>query len=258
LIEQTAGPARLQVDPASGGRIASLAVDGLELLLGRSDDPLRWGSYPMAPWAGRVRRGVFRYAGCEYRLPLRMPPHAIHGTTLDRPWRDDGDGRLSIDLGDDWPFAGRATQQFSLDPGGLDVELAVHADDAPFPASLGFHPWFARALSRGDELALDFEARSMYRRDEDGIPTGELVAPPPRPWDDCFTDLVAPPQLRWPGALSVRLESDTDHWVVYDEPEHAICVEPMTGPPDALNLAPRIVAPGDPLVVRMRIAWTIE
>lgn len=258
MIEMTAGAARLRVDPARGGRIASLTVDGLDLLLGEQSDPLRWGSYPMAPWAGRVRRGIFSYSGREHRLPLRMPPHAIHGTTLDRSWQDDGDGALSIDLGRDWPFPGRATQRFGLDDGGVDLELAVHAEDRPFPASLGFHPWFARALGRGGPLELEFEARAMYARDDEGISTGELVPPPARPWDDCFTGVRAPPLLRWPGALALRLESDTDHWVVYDEPAEAICVEPMTGPPDALNIAPRLVEPGCPLVLRARFAWTLE
>jgi aldose 1-epimerase len=211
----------------------------------------------MAPYAGRVRHGTFRFRGREHELPLRMPPHAIHGTTLDRPWQDEGDGTLSIDLGPDWPFPGRSVQRFALDPAGLDVELSVHAIDAPFPASLGLHPWWARKLDRGGPLELDFEARRMWARDDEGISTGELVAPPPRPWDDCFSDLVSPPRLRWPGALTLELTSDTDHWVVYDEPEDAICVEPMTGPPDALNIAPRIVEPGDPLVLRARFAWTL-
>lgn len=258
MIEMSAGPARLRVDPERGGRIAALTVDGLDLLLGEDDDPLRWGSYPMAPWAGRVRRGVFAFDGRRHQLPLRLPPHAIHGTTLDRPWQDDGDGALSIDLGPDWPFAGRATQRFGLDPDGVDLELAVYADDGPYPASLGFHPWFARRLARGGELELHFEAGSMYARDEEGISSGDLVAPPPRPWDDCFTDVEAPPVLRWPGALALRIESPTDHWVVYDEPAEAICVEPMTGPPDALNIAPRLVEPGRPLVLRARFAWTLE
>ncbi len=38
-------------------------------------------------------------------------------------------------------------------------------------------------------------------------------------------------------------------------PAHAICVEPLSGPPDALNIAPRLVEPGKPLVGEFRFAW---
>jgi len=251
-----AGEARAIVEPEAGGRIASIEVGGLELLVQRQGDPLRWGCYPMAPWVGRVRRGRFRFDGADYSLPLTLPPHAIHGTTYTRPWRDEGGGRLSIDLGETWPYSGRAVQEFAIDAGGLDLRLEVHSDDRPFPASLGWHPWFRRQLERGEPVELSFAARAMYLRDADGIPTGERVPPPPGPWDDCFTEVTEPPSLRWPGALRVTLESSADHWVVYDEPEHAVCVEPQTGPPDALNLAPRVVSPERPLVATARLAWT--
>ena len=37
-----------------GGRLASLVVDGLELLLTEGPKPTRWGSFPMIPWCGRL------------------------------------------------------------------------------------------------------------------------------------------------------------------------------------------------------------
>ena len=39
--------------------------------------PIRWGAYPMAPWAGRIRDGRFTFRGRDVRLPLNLPPHAI-------------------------------------------------------------------------------------------------------------------------------------------------------------------------------------
>ncbi len=250
-----AGDARVRVDPEAGGRIAELEVGGLQLLVARERDPLRWGCYPMAPWAGRVRDGRFRHAGRVHRLPLRAPPHAIHGTVYERPWRDEGDGRLSIDLGPDWPFAGHAVQQISLERDSLRLRLELHAEREPFPASLGWHPWFRRELGRGAPAQLSLEARRMYLRDPSGIPTGETVPPPPGPWDDCFTELEADPLVRWPGALELSLQATVLHWVVYDEPAHALCVEPQTGPPDALNGAPELVLPGRPMVAELRLAW---
>ena len=140
-MELRAGDVCVVIDPARGGRLSKLDIAGLSLLLPETDDPMRWGSYPMAPWAGRVRQGQFRYAGEEYRLPRNLPPHAIHGTTFTRAWDDEGDGRLSIPLGPDWPWPGRAVQQFDLSESALEMTLEVHADDRPFPASAGWHPW---------------------------------------------------------------------------------------------------------------------
>ena len=250
------GRARVAVDAARGGRIGSLRVDGLELLVSRGPDPLRWGCYPMAPWAGRVREGRFSFAGRDYSVPLSLPPHAIHGTTHRLSWAEDGPGRLAVALGPEWPFAGRAVQEFVLDDQALALRLEVHASDRPFPASAGWHPWFRRRLERGAPAELDLPAAVMYLRDRDGIPTGERVSPTPGPWDDCFSDLSRAPVLSWPGALRLELDSSCTHWVVYDEPEHAICVEPQSGPPDALNLSPFVVEPGRPLIVETRLRWT--
>ena len=255
--------ARIEVAEAVGGRLASLCVDGLELLV-RADDAhaeslLHWGCYPMAPWCSRIRNGVFSFADRCYSLPRRLPPHAIHGTVLDRAWTiEEADTRscaLSIDLGPGWPFPGRARQRIRLVEDGLDLTLEVHATAVPFPASLGWHPWFRRELAGGATAQLDFEAASIYVLDQTDLPTGETRTPGPGPYDDCFTGVERDPVLRWPGALALTLSSSLDHWVVYDALAHAICVEPSSGPPDALNIAPHIVTPGEPLVGHFRIAW---
>jgi aldose 1-epimerase len=254
-IRMTADGVEAVVDLATGGRIASLQVDGRELLRTEGYGPIQWGSYPMAPYAGRIRNGTFRYAGREHRLPITMPPHAIHGTVLDRPWRIEADGSIATELGPDWPFAGRAVQRIGLGVDGLACRLEVHADE-PMPASIGWHPWFRRRVDGvAGEVELEFEAGAMYVRDADGIATTERVAPPPRPWDDCFTDVVRPPVLRWPGFLELTIESDCPEWVVYTVPEDAVCVEPQTAPPDALNTSPFVVTPDRPLVATMTWRW---
>lgn len=204
----------------------------------------------MVPWAGRVRRGRFGFVGGTYQLPINLPPHAIHGTGFTRNWEVQGDQSLVTDLGPSWPFGGHAVQRFALTPTSLTCTLEVHNDVRTMPAQVGWHPWFRRPVS------LTFAARSMYLRDAEGIPTGETIAPPSGPWDDCFTDVVASPKLSWPRGPSVALTSTCDHWVIFDEPSHAVCVEPQTGPADGLNLAPRLVEPGAPLVETMVWTWT--
>ena len=263
-----AGAARLVVSAVDGGRFASLVVDGDELLVTEGDGPIEWGCYPMAPFAGRIRHGEFIFRGDDVRLPVNLPPHAIHGTVFDRPWRVTGPEMLSIDLGPSWPFPGRVTQRIALLPDGLDATLTLEADVA-MPASLGWHPWFRRRLSgRAGHLRpasapveLGFDAATMLVRDADGMPSGATTAPTPRPWDDCFTDVAHPPVVWWPDRLRLEIEADAAFWVVYDERPYAICVEPQTDPPDFVNLAaaagaePTSVEPGRPLAVTMRWRW---
>ena len=258
------GDARLTIDAAAGARFASLVVGGHELLVTEGHGPIWWGCYPMAPFAGRIRDGRFRFRGRTYQLPLTMPPHAIHGTVLDRPWDVTSVTReraeLTTDLGPDWPFRGRVVQIVALLPEGLEATLEVQARDA-MPAALGWHPWFRRSIA-GSEAQLEFEASAMYARGPDGLPTGAVVPPTPRPWDDAFADVVRPPRLTWPGVLALELRSTAPFWVVFDERDEAICVEPQTAPPDAFNLAaavgvdPPLAVPDRPASVAMAWRWT--
>ena len=104
-------------------------------------------------------------------------------------------------------------------------------------------------------VALDDIAGPRWIRDGEGMPSGERVPPTPGPWDDAFTDVADPPLLEWGAALRVEVESTCSWWVVYTEPAHAVCVEPQSGPPDALNGAADVVVPGAPLVHEMRWRW---
>ena len=251
-----AGDARVTVLPEDGGRLGSVLVAGHELLVTDNPHPMQWGSYPMVPFAGRVRRGRLTFRGVDHGLPLGMPPHAIHGVVYDRPWRVDAPDAISIDLDARWPFRGRASQRFALDEDGLVTELTLEALE-PMPATIGWHPWLRRVLVRGDApVVVRFEADEMLLRDAEGIPGGERVPPPAGPWDDAFTGVHADPELEWPGRLRLTLSSTCTWWVVYTAPEHAVCVEPQSGPPDGVNTAPFVVEPGSPLTHTMRWRWS--
>jgi aldose 1-epimerase len=104
-------------------------------------------------------------------------------------------------------------------------------------------------------VAVDFAADEMLVRDAEGLPTGERVAPPPGPWDDAFTGIHGDPALTWPGTLRLTLSSTCPWWVVYTAPPNAVCVEPQSGPPDAVNATPEVVEPGRPLTHTMRWGW---
>jgi aldose 1-epimerase len=121
-------------------------------------------------------------------------------------------------------------------PSHVGMTMQVTATDRAFPVSFGWHPWFRKPES------VEFRPERMYRRDHDGITVDELVDVPPGPWDDCFVNRSA--VLVRIAGRTLRLTSDCTDWVVYDEPAHATCIEPQTGPPDAFTIAPRILEPG--------------
>jgi aldose 1-epimerase len=238
-----------------GGRLASLRVGDLEILVTEGDTPSRWGSFPMVPWCGRLDGGRLSVHGESHDFPLTRPPHALHGLAHMRPWRAVDANTLRTDLLEPWPFPAHVLQRFELLADALTVTLEVHAERVPMPAMAGWHPWFRRRLARGQPAHLSFEAAAAYVLDDTMIPTGELLPPPAPPWDRCFRDVVKGPRIDWPGALSLALSSTFDHWVVFTEPEHALCVEPQSGPPNEPNMSPRMVHPGAPLVGSMTLRW---
>lgn len=252
-ITLAAGPVEVDVEPDAGGRVAQIRVGDVPLLIGRgeTDDPMRWGSYAMVPWAGRIRRGRFRFDGVDHQLVCNDPPHAIHGVGYTSTWSVSGRTavqiRLTLDLPTDdrWPFGGRTEQVIGVDPRGVALAMSVVAERRPFPTSFGWHPWFRKPD------VVDFHPTAMYRRDDDHVAVDELVTVRPGPWDDCFLN-DRPVGIEIDG-VRVTLTSDCRHWVVYDQPAHATCIEPQTAPPDAFNLGSEVVRPGRSGFARFRI-----
>lgn len=237
------------IDPAQGARLSSLRMAGLECLVGPTPGVATtdWGAFPMVPYAGRVRDGRFTHEGHLYQLPRTAGPHAIHGTVLNVAWKvlehSSTHAVLETGLGPHWPFPGTVCHRVSVDPLASTVTcvLRVSTTARSMPAMVGWHPWFRRPAA----LELDFT--ELYERDAGYIPTGKRIPPPPGPWDDCFTGARRPPVVILEEGVRVVLESDCDHWVVYDQPEHALCLEPQSGPPDAFTLAPQRITPEQPL-----------
>ncbi len=238
-----------------GGRLASLMVDGLELLVTDGPKPTRWGSFPMIPWCGRLPFGKLNFGGQTHEFPITSAPHANHGRTHLQEWEQITDDSIRTELGDPWPFGGHVVQQFELSESALTVTAEVHAADQSMPAMIGWHPWFRRNLDTGEEAQLSFTAESIYVLDDNAIPTGELTPIPEGPWDACFIGLENDPVISWPGALDLTISSAFDHWVIYTEPEHALCVEPQSGPPNQFHLGPRVLGAGESLIGSMAFTW---
>jgi aldose 1-epimerase len=255
-----AGGVTLTIHPEAGCRIGQISVVGQPLFVdvAEASHPMTWGSFPMAPWAGRIRNGRFTFDGVEHQLDINHHDgdgpdraHAIHGLVFDRPCvHDVSDTSCTSTHELDWEFGGLVTQTIELRADRVEITLTIASTGSAFPAELGWHPWFRKP----DRL--EFSPTAMYQRDEFGIPTGALVEPTEGPWDDCFVN-AEPVVLHYDRAVapSVHVESDCDHWVVYDMPAHSTCVEPQSGPPDAFNLRPHIVDPNTLLRRTMTISW---
>ncbi|MFC1418438.1 aldose epimerase family protein [Streptacidiphilus cavernicola] len=278
-VRLAAGEVELTVLPGEGCRLGSLRVGGTELLrtaetvtakgvAAREEGVFGYGSFPMVPWAGRVDHGRWNNGQVAHRLPVDMPPHAIHGTGVRTAWRaatpvtDDGttvSAAFYYDLADPWPYRGRVTQLFELTAESLRTTLSVETAADSFPAQLGWHPWFRKQLTDGGaEARLDFAPAWQEERGADHLPTGRRIDAVPGPRDDCFglPDGVAATVV-WEGELSLEITADCDWLVVFDEPDDALCVEPQTGPPNGINTAPRLVTMVDPLEARTTWTWRV-
>ena len=74
LLRIGSGELQLEIAPQAGGRIAQIRYQGVEQLVGPDDGfpaAIAWGSYPMLPWAGRIRDGRFEFAGRQWQVPAK-------------------------------------------------------------------------------------------------------------------------------------------------------------------------------------------
>lgn len=231
------------IDVLRGARLSSLRVHARERLVTftKGAHTTGWGAYPMVPFAGRVRNGRFSHEGTAYQLPLNFGEHAIHGTVFDVSWstieQSATHAVLVTSLGHRWPFVGSVKHEVRVDPieRSVTCTLTVHTASPSMPAQVGWHPWFVRPAT----LRVDFT--EMYVRDDNYIPDGRRVTPPVGPWDDCFIGARRTPMVEFDDGMCLHIESDCDHWVVYDMPAHALCVEPQSGPPNGFSLAPYVI-----------------
>ena len=248
----------VDIAPAAGGRIAQITHDGREWLVGHDDAHaamIAWGCYPMLPWAGRIRHGRFQFGGRDYSLPPNLGEHAIHGVGFGMPWQVERHSSLCVELAlqlphdTRWPFGGMAHHRIEVEaPERLKMQLRLTAGENAMPVTIGWHPWFRKP----DRF--QFSPDRVYPRDAEGIATLPLGAPPPQPWDDSFIN-DTPIHLHRGGRM-LQLTSSCNHWVVFDAPAHATCVEPQSGPPDAFNIAPVRLQDGQSCTAWYVLEWS--
>jgi aldose 1-epimerase len=272
VVTLRSGPLAIGVDPADGCRLTSFAVGDHELLFDGedrpADDPIGdlpfgWGSFVMAPWAGRIRHGHAHHAGHDLQLTeLADDGHALHGLVHSRRWDtevvDDRAGRWRTHVpGTRWFGPLTVAQQLAVTDDRVTLLLEVTTDGPATPATVGWHPWFRRDVA-GHRASVHLPAgATMLARDAQGIATTTEVAVPDGAWDDAFVGADdGPVVVRWPGLGDLEVTSDAAVTVVFTELPYAVCVEPQTGPPDEVNGAsPRLVTPDRPLVLTSTWRW---
>ena len=225
------------IDLDQGARIASIQWRDLQFAVPFRGTPLSWGWYAMAPWAGRIRDGLITDSkGVEHTLPTTWAaPNAIHGFGMTSSWQDIGPGRARLEL--PAPYNNAVVEQrIEVLDDAIRWVLEYEANGCDLPAWLGFHPWFPRELDRGGAAEVNFHADKMFKRGDEKLIQNELIAPLPEPWDDTFVGVRGIPEVLWPGAARLTVESDSPYWVVYTEDSDGVCIEPQTAPPDAQNM----------------------
>lgn len=162
------------------------------------------------------------------------------------------------DLMAQWPFAHEYEMTYRLADGALEVRTVVsNLSNAAMPLAIGFHPYYRIPDVPRDQWFLHLPARKAVVADSRRMPTGELKAidlPSPLPLkdrtlDDGFTDL----QINAAGRARFLIESGEKQIeilfgqrypvaVVWEpalppgQTSGFICVEPMTGVTNAVNL----------------------
>lgn len=290
-IVLASGRTRVVVLPEAGGRVAQFSLwyagRWLPLLLEPRDpaahlvEPVRWGSFVMAPWPNRIDGGRFTWRGRLRAVPANDGPHALHGRAHLSPWRVDAAREdactLSVELDGGWPFGGRVVQTLRVTERALEQRVEVRSTGAAFPCGVGWHPWFRRAVPGFGAVAAEVPADVAYELDEQ-VPTGWTKRPSAerdlrrmtvlgrRRLDDGYGGVRGPMRIAW-GALRLTMTSSENvrHAVVHTT-ARGVCIEPQTCAIDGFNLEAAalrdagvaVVAAGRPLVAETIWRWDIH
>ena len=240
------------------------------------------------PFPGRIQGVDFEWEGKTYRLqPGDKFGNAIHGFVHTRKWRvleqspSRAVGVFQASVDDSsllacWPADFKITATYELLGNTLRSHFRLENPDAKnaLPCGFGTHPYFRVPLGgpTADESRIRVPARERWKL-ADMLVTGEreplsnvtafhsgLRFCETR-FDDCFTNLVwnddeCRAHIADPASgrtLTMAFTRAFRECVVYNPPHRqAICIEPLTCPPDPFRLSKlsvdaglRVLAPGE-------------
>jgi aldose 1-epimerase len=231
----------------------------------------------LGPWANRLDEQAFYANGKRYAFDMDLGnvrgAIPIHGfLTTNNKWKvveEKADGGASwvtrrLEFFREpawikqWPFAHTIDMTYRLQGGVLEVQTRItNVSAEPMPVSVGFHPYYQLTDSRRDDWTISVAARTHWLLAANKVPTGETepierLFPQPRATtlrgydlDDVFSDLDRDAQGRATMSvagrsqrLDIALGPNYKSVVVWSPKDSAfICIEPMAGITDALNLA---------------------
>jgi aldose 1-epimerase len=231
----------------------------------------------LAPFANRLDETAFYANGTRYAFDLTLgnvrSPIPIHGfvTSTDR-WqlieqKTDATAAWAtsrLDFSSEpnwmrqWPFAHTIEVTHRIERGVLEVRTRITNRSAdPMPLAIGFHPYFQLTDSPRDEWTIAVGARQHWLLSGAKLPTGETepierlfqnpqaVSLADHDLDDVFSDLgrdaTGRATLTVRGrqqAIDIVFGPNYRAAVIYaPRGRNFICVEPMVGITNALNLA---------------------
>ena len=233
----------------------------------------------MGPWANRLDEQAFYANGRKYAFDMELgnvrgaiPIHGFLTTT--NQWQvaeakaDASSAWLTSRLEfsrqpmwmKQWPFAHTIEITYRLKDGALEVRTTIaNLSAEPMPVAIGFHPYYQLTDSPRDEWTMTVNARTHWLLGPNKLPTGvtepiERLFPNPQSislrdpdLDDVFGDLVRDANGRATMSvagksqrLDIILGPNYRSLVVWAPPSsNFVCLEPMAGITNAVNLAHR-------------------
>lgn len=235
----------------------------------RQDDcDLKASSFVLVPYSNRIENGQFTFQGHSYQLE-NGARHASHGDVRGRPWQIESQSASAItctidsrDFADaNWPWPFSATLTYALEGNTFRSALSVtNQGTTPMPASLGWHPYYNRTLTRqGESIHLHFQVDSVYPDANDNrIPSGPPQPPAPNQdfrtereltpenfIDACFYGYDGNGTIAWPESdvrLRYEVSPNCRHFILYNPAKPYFAAEPVTNANNGVNL----LAAGDP------------
>ena len=274
LLALATGRLGVELAPASGGAVARLTVDGVDVLRPTAGADVASGKgnnaalYPLVPFSNRIRDGRLVFEGEQFQLARNWSGvgHPMHGDGWAHAWdvvRSDGASaeiaylhERAAEIGG-WPFRYRARQSYRLDDDRLTIRISLeNLEDRPVPAGIGLHPFFVRDA----ETQLTCRTRAVWRTDAEVLPVERIAVP--ADWDfsagrrvnsvtldNCFDGWDGHAAIVWPQhRLRLGLEATVPfrHLVIYVPPgQSSFCVEPVSHANGQVGLAP--LGPGGTL-----------
>ncbi|WP_448006824.1 aldose epimerase family protein [Agromyces bauzanensis] len=262
---------RATVSPVAAS-LRRLRVDGTDLVQATlARQPELSAGAVLVPWPNRVADATWLLHGVPQRLAVTEPAlgHALHGLLATRVYdvacADDRSVVLRAEIADEpgYPFRLATSVRYELVGDGIDVEHELrNVGDGVAPVAIGAHPYLrlggepilglTLTIPATEALELDVQRHLPGRRLavegtpydlRDGLPVSRIV--PHAAYtalasrrgriehrltaaDGRSTVIWADPVFRW-----------VQVWLTDGFPGapggHALAVEPMTAPPDALN-----------------------